>query len=563
MPMPENNQDSQNRRILNKRFFAVLLVAAAAASGSFFATIRYKENSEAQHKVEKLQGVKTGENSETQHKVEKPQGVKTGENSETQHKVEKPQGVKTREVSGEVFITLKSRETLKLSMVDIHVVDDTMAARILQTCPRWSTNELTLASILDGLLKDEPIWTTNNATWDKYFSAVCVALHRARSRLHDLESAKAEAKAEEATHKTNVALAESNRDLLRLLPESSRRKKWAANEQYRQTELMASIDSRVKASRLSDDVWRARDRVEECARMQTQFLSELQIALAKTVTTDADGRFQTRTVGAGKLWLVALASRETANGSEEFVWVVPLADEQEPVSLCNNNLIQENSPGNIVTVKPDLPAQQSEADRKLLADIRAKAENGDAHSQYELGAAFAKGSLGVARDGVEAVKWYRKAAEQNYALAQYNLGVCCDEGQGVTKDEAEAMNWYRKAAEQNYAAAQNNLGACYAIGQGVAKNDSEAVNWYRKAAEQGNAEAQRNLGWSYFDGKGVAKDYVEAYKWNLLAAGQGKEDSKRAVSTLEAKMSQEQIAEGQEFARNFKPRAVPAPESNR
>ena len=31
------------------------------------------------------------------------------------------------------------------------------------------------------------------------------------------------------------------------------------------------------------------------------------------------------------------------------------------------------------------PAQQSEADRKSLADIRAKAEKGDAQSQYELG----------------------------------------------------------------------------------------------------------------------------------------------------------------------------------
>ena len=35
-----------------------------------------------------------------------------------------------------------------------------------------------------------------------------------------------------------------------------------------------------------------------------------------------------------------------------------------------------------------LPAQQSEAERKLLADVRAKAEEGDAQSQDELGKAF-------------------------------------------------------------------------------------------------------------------------------------------------------------------------------
>src|SRR5690242_3376538 len=66
------------------------------------------------------------------------------------------------------------------------------------------------------------------------------------------------------------------------------------------------------------------------------------------------------------------------------------------------------------------PAQQS--DRKLLAEIRAKAESGDAQSQFELGRACELGSLGVAKDEAETVKWYRKAAEQNFSAAQYNLG---------------------------------------------------------------------------------------------------------------------------------------------
>ena len=58
---------------------------------------------------------------------------------------------------------------------------------------------------------------------------------------------------------------------------------------------------------------------------------------------------------------------------------------------------------------------------------------------------------GVAKDEVEAVKWYRKAAEQNQAEAQYNLGGCYSDGRGVAKDEVEAVKWWRKAAEQNYA----------------------------------------------------------------------------------------------------------------
>ena len=77
-----------------------------------------------------------------------------------------------------------------------------------------------------------------------------------------------------------------------------------------------------------------------------------------------------------------------------------------------------------------LPAQQNEADRKMLAEIRARADKGDAKAQYELGRAFFSGTLGVAKDKAEAVKWFRKAAEQNVADAQFSLGVCYANGQG-------------------------------------------------------------------------------------------------------------------------------------
>src|SRR4029453_4247327 len=88
-----------------------------------------------------------------------------------------------------------------------------------------------------------------------------------------------------------------------------------------------------------------------------------------------------------------------------------------------------------------LRAQQNEADRKLLPEIRAGADKGDAKAQYELGRAFFSGALGVAKDEAEAVKWFRKAAEQNVADAQFSLGVCYANGRGVTKDDAESVKW--------------------------------------------------------------------------------------------------------------------------
>jgi TPR repeat protein len=133
------------------------------------------------------------------------------------------------------------------------------------------------------------------------------------------------------------------------------------------------------------------------------------------------------------------------------------------------------------------------------------------------------------------------------------LGVCYAFGDGVAKDQVEAVKWFRKAAEQNYAPAQFKLGLSYTNRDGVA-DQVEAVKWLRKAAEQNYAEAQFNLSVCYDNGEGVAEDYVEAYKWRRLAATQGDEDAKKAMTALENKMTPEQIAEGQKLAGNFKPR---------
>lgn len=100
---------------------------------------------------------------------------------------------------------------------------------------------------------------------------------------------------------------------------------------------------------------------------------------------------------------------------------------------------------------------------------------------------------GVTKDYVEAVKWYKKSAEQGHVEAQYSLGFCYEYGQGVTKDYAEAFKWYKKAAEQGYADAQYNLGYCYKHGQGVKQNKTEAKKWYQKAAEQGDEHAKKAL----------------------------------------------------------------------
>jgi uncharacterized protein len=161
------------------------------------------------------------------------------------------------------------------------------------------------------------------------------------------------------------------------------------------------------------------------------------------------------------------------------------------------------------------------------------------------------------KNPIEAVKWYRKAAEQNDAGAQYGLGVCYFFGQGVPQDYAKAFEWFHKSAEQNFAQAQSNLGACYAKGKGVAKDEVEAVKWYHKAAEQNDGQAQYNLGYCYAKGEGVTKDYVEAYKWFDLASSQDVADAKHNLVIIESWMAPEQIGKAQRLVREFKPRKAP------
>ncbi len=60
---------------------------------------------------------------------------------------------------------------------------------------------------------------------------------------------------------------------------------------------------------------------------------------------------------------------------------------------------------------------------------------------------------GRAQDSVDEL---RKAAEQGSVDAHSNSGTCTTTAEGVPQDYAEAVKWYRLAAEQGHADAQFN-----------------------------------------------------------------------------------------------------------
>ena len=204
------------------------------------------------------------------------------------------------------------------------------------------------------------------------------------------------------------------------------------------------------------------------------------------------------------------------------------------------------------------PDQQSAAEQSILDQLNAKAAEGDAQAQFDLGSRYFNGR-GVAQDFKAAVKWIRTAADQGHAAAQCALGAFYVQGISVDKDAAKAVKLFRKAADQGYALAQLNLGNCYFKGDGVTKDLAEAAGWYRKAAEQGNTNAQNNLAFCYERGDGVAKDEVEAYKWYLLHAAHGEAKAKDNAARLELLLTPDQIADGKRRADNFKPQARSQP----
>ena len=80
----------------------------------------------------------------------------------------------------------------------------------------------------------------------------------------------------------------------------------------------------------------------------------------------------------------------------------------------------------------------------------------------------------------------------DFGIATYKSQVDKD-GDGIEQNMEEAVKWWRLAAEQGDADAQYNLGNAYKRGEGVEQNMEEAVKWWRLAAEKGDEKAKEAL----------------------------------------------------------------------
>jgi TPR repeat protein len=132
------------------------------------------------------------------------------------------------------------------------------------------------------------------------------------------------------------------------------------------------------------------------------------------------------------------------------------------------------------------------------------------------------------------------------------LGAIYHHGWGQERDYVQALFWYRKAAEQGLPGAKSNLGVMYENGLGVGIDYQQAANWYRAAAEQGDVSGQFNLASLYMEGKGVPLDYVTADLWYTMASSAGDNLSARQLKDLERLMTPRQLREAQTSVRSAK-----------
>jgi TPR repeat protein len=139
--------------------------------------------------------------------------------------------------------------------------------------------------------------------------------------------------------------------------------------------------------------------------------------------------------------------------------------------------------------------------KKALNFYLTAAEINDKYAQNQLGYMYAFG-YGVQANYIKAGEYFRLSANQDYAVAQYNLAVT---------SPLDYNKYLDLALEQNDAYAQRAKGSDYEFGRSGCKKDyKQAVEYYKLSADQGLYLGKFLLGSMYFEGKGVEKDKNKA-----------------------------------------------------
>ena len=157
------------------------------------------------------------------------------------------------------------------------------------------------------------------------------------------------------------------------------------------------------------------------------------------------------------------------------------------------------------------------------------------------------------KDYANAIKELVPLAQAGTVEAEVLLGKMYMLGQGVPKDADLALKWFRAAADQENAEAEFFLGAMYLLPR---KDIPQGLKWLRLSAEQGTAEAQLLVGMAYSKGSDVPHDLVQADMWLRLAAAQGDKFAASQYERAERLMTPDEIEKARTLTEAWRPRIV-------
>ncbi|MCP3998779.1 MAG: sel1 repeat family protein [bacterium] len=115
---------------------------------------------------------------------------------------------------------------------------------------------------------------------------------------------------------------------------------------------------------------------------------------------------------------------------------------------------------------------------------------------------------------------------------------------GVERDDKEAVRWYKRAAEQDEPGGLANMGFMHLKGFGVDKDEARARAYYERSAEQGFPSAQLDLAKMLTTDRGGPVDLENAYFWASVCAdgaGTNRSNAERLKAFIAEGMSEAQL----------------------
>lgn len=168
---------------------------------------------------------------------------------------------------------------------------------------------------------------------------------------------------------------------------------------------------------------------------------------------------------------------------------------------------------------------------EAVGAYRKAADKGSTAAMVELGVLLGSGSS-LAKDEAQARKLFERAAAAGDPRGMTNLAAL-SAGGAAAMDPAKQRALLAKAADENSAEAQYQLGLMYANGKGGPQDDVGARALFEKAAAQNHPGALEWMGAFTEKGRGGPKDASAAKTYYEKAAALGDEGAKAALKRLE------------------------------